>query len=129
MVCLSLLHLHEEINQDLDVIDQVINYYSNGSVSRPSPNRKDVLTINRELMSKKFMSMRISEAYRLFSIEKSSLKIGKSKFYELRPKDVKPESTHDICLCIYQENMSLLVKVKVLLVYHSYTYLLFRRGV
>lgn len=59
--------------------------------------------------------MMISEACRLFSIENPSLKIGETKLCELRPKDVKPDSPHDMRLCIYQENMSLLVKVSGLL--------------
>ena len=65
------------------------------------------------------MQRTIAEAFHLFSVENPSLKIGKSKFYELRPKDVKLESPQDVCLCIYHEIMSLLLKVstvKLLLV-------------
>ena len=61
------------------------------------------------------MQMTISEAFRLFSIENPFLEIGKTKFYEQRPKDVKPDSPHDMCFCIYYDNMSLLVKVSKLL--------------
>ena len=98
---------------DPDIIKQVINYYRNDSTSRPSPNRKDVVLINGTPVGKRFMQITIAEAFHLFSVENPSLKIGKSKFYELRPKDVKLESPHDVCLCIYHENMSLLVKVSI----------------
>ena len=91
---------------DPDVIEHVVNFYRNDSISRPSANRKDVVSINGKSTNKIFMQMTISEAYRLFSVEDPSLKIGKSKFYELQPKDVKPESPHDVCLCICHENMS-----------------------
>ena len=111
---------------DPDVIEHVVNFYRNDSISRPSANRKDVISINGKSTNKRFMQMTISEAYRLFSVENPSLKIGKSKFYELRPKDVKPESPHDVCLCIYHENMSLLIKVSALLCYHYYTDLSFK---
>ena len=103
---------------DPDSIEQVINFYRSDRISRPSPNRKDVVLINGMSMGKRFMQMTISEAFHLFYIENSSLKIGKSKFYELRPKDVKAESPHDTCLCIYHENMSLLAKVSVVFFDH-----------
>ncbi|CAF4030591.1 unnamed protein product, partial [Rotaria magnacalcarata] len=96
-------------NQPIDVavIEQVINYYRNDSINRPSSNRKDVVLINGTPMGKRFMQMTIAETFRLFSIEHPSLEIRKTKFYELRPKDVKSDSPHDTCLCIYHENVSL----------------------
>ena len=111
---------------DPDVIEKVVSFYRNDSISRPSANRKDVVSINGKPTNKRFMQMTILEAYCLFSVENPSLKIGKSKFYELRPKDVKLESPHDVCLCIYHENMALLIKVSALLCYHHYTYLSFK---
>lgn len=107
-------------NQSINpnIIEQVINYYRNDAISRPSPNRKDVVLINGKPTGKRFMQMTIAEAFQLFSVENPSLKIGKSKFYALRPKDVKPESPHDVCLCIYHENMSLLLKVSLVLSDH-----------
>ena len=96
---------------DPDVIEHVVNFYRNDSISRPSANRKDVISINGKSTNKRFMQMTISEAYRLFSVENPSLQIGKSKFYELRPKDVKPESPHDVCLCIYHENIQYVKKL------------------
>ena len=58
---------------DSDVIEHVVNFYRNDSISRPSPNRKDVVSINGKSTNKRFMRMTISEAYRLFSVENPSL--------------------------------------------------------
>jgi hypothetical protein len=103
-----------------------LNYYRRDGISRPSPNRKDVVLINGTSVSKRFMEMTISQAFRFFSMDHPSLKIKKSKFSSLRPKDVKPESPHDVCLCIYHENMSLLLKVRVVLSDQSEFYFSFK---
>jgi hypothetical protein len=92
-----------------DTIKQVLNYYRRDGISRPSPNRKDVVLINGTSVGKRFMEITISQAFRFFSIDNPALKIRKSKFFSLRPKDVKPKSPHDVCLCIYHENVSLLL--------------------
>ncbi|CAF1514861.1 unnamed protein product [Adineta ricciae] len=85
---------------DLVTIDKILSYYRRDGISRPSPNRKDVVLINGTYVGKRF-------------IENPSIDIGKSKFFSLRPKDVKPESPHEVCLCIYHENMALLLKSTV----------------
>ena len=58
---------------DSDVIEHVVNFYRNDSISRPSSNRKDVVSINGKSTNKRFMRMTISEAYLLFSVENPSL--------------------------------------------------------
>ena len=46
--------------------------------------------------------LKIGEAHKLFK-EESSVKIGKSKFVELRPPQVLPSSSFDegVCICKY----------------------------
>ncbi|CAF3543028.1 unnamed protein product [Rotaria socialis] len=100
---------------DRDKIEKIFNFYCHDGISRPSPNRKDVVSINGVSVGKRFKEITISEDFQLFSIKNSSLKIGKSKFFQLRLKDVKPESPHNVCLCIYHENISLLLKNNVTL--------------
>ena len=94
-----------------DVINQVLEYYRRDGISRPSARKKYVVLINGNPVGKRFMEMTIDQAFASFCVENSSVKIGRSKFFELRPKDVKPESPHDVCVCIYHENLSLLLKV------------------
>ena len=103
---------------NLDSIERVVNYYRSDRISCPSPNRKDVVLINRISMGKKFMQMTTLETFYLFSVENPSLKIRKSKFCELQPKNVKPTLPHDTSLCIYNENIPRLSKVNVVLFDH-----------
>ena len=95
-------------------IEKVLEYYRRDGVSRPSPNKKDIVLINGAPVGKRVLEMTISQAFYTFSIENPTMKIGKSKFFALRPKEVKPESPHDVCVCIQHENMSLLINVRVI---------------
>ena len=56
--------------------------------------------------------MKIGEAYSLFVDENPNVTIGKSKFAELRPKEVllSSKTSCNICGCIYHENMILLLQ-------------------
>ena len=96
---------------DPEIVDKVLDFYRQDGISRPSPNRKDVILINGKNVAKRFMEMTISQAFESFCIENPSMRLSRSKFFELRPKDVKPESPHDVCVCIYHENLTLLLKV------------------
>ena len=96
---------------DHGTIDKVIDYYRRDGISRPSAKRKDVVLISGTPVGKRFMEMTISQAFESFCVQYPSVKISRSKFFELRPKDVKPESPHDVCVCIYHENLTLLLKV------------------
>ena len=97
---------------DHNTIDQVLDYYRRDGISRPSAKQKDVVLINGVPVGKRFMEMTISQAFESFRIENPTVKIGRSKFFGLRPKNVKPESPHDVCVCIYHENLALLLKVR-----------------
>ena len=54
--------------------------------------------------------LKIGEAHELFK-EESSVKIGKSKFAELRLPQVLPSFAFDqeVCICKYHENIDLLL--------------------
>ena len=119
-------------NESLDdgTIEKVLDYYRRDGISRPSANKKDALLINGAHVVKRFMEMTISEAFESFRTEFPSVKIGRSKFFSLRPKEVKPESPHDVCVCIYHENMALLLKVsESYSVYRAILILFSRRGI
>ncbi|CAF4104405.1 unnamed protein product, partial [Rotaria sordida] len=52
----------------------------------------------------------IREAFQAFILQNPAVNIGKSSFYALRPREVKCIAPLDTCLCIYHENMDLLLK-------------------
>lgn len=52
------------------------------------------------------MLFTISEAFRLFKDQYPEVDIGRSKFAELRPSEIKPyrDIPHNVCVCRYHEN-------------------------
>ena len=57
--------------------------------------------------------MSLSEAHGLFLQTHASVLISKSKFCELKPPHVKlnDKIPHNVCVCIYHENVRLLLSV------------------
>jgi hypothetical protein len=61
----------------------------------------------------RYMLMTVGEAYEQFVIDNPTVTISRSKFFSLRPKNVKKLSPHDVCVCIQHENISFLLEVKL----------------
>jgi hypothetical protein len=93
-----------------DTITTVVQFYREDGVSRMSANWKDTLQINKKLVPVRFMEMTVLEAFQTFEKRFPGL-AGRSTFHSLRPREVKISSPHDTCLCIYHENMNLLLQV------------------
>ncbi|CAF1510324.1 unnamed protein product [Adineta ricciae] len=96
-------------NKFLDqvIIDLIVEFYLQDGISRMSSNTKDVIKIKTELVTLRFMEMTVSEALRKFYEDYPMIKVGKSSFFSLRPRQVKLHCPHDTCMCHVHENMSL----------------------
>ena len=59
----------------------------------------------------RFMLKSLREAYNKFKEEDPSLKVGLTRFCELRPTHVKllDQIPHQVCVCSYHENVKLLL--------------------
>ena len=86
-------------------VKMVQNFYARDDISRMLPGKKDYVSVKqadgkREHRQKGVLLLKIGEAHKLFK-EESSVKIGKSKFAELRPPQVLPSSSFDegVCIC------------------------------
>ena len=96
-------------------IQKVRNFYMSDQVSLQLPGKKDSIVENingtKVHLQKKVLLMSIKEAHSLFIKDNSSVKIGKSKFAELRPGNVFPITgkDHIVCCCMYCENYKLLI--------------------
>jgi hypothetical protein len=99
-----------------DTILLVVQFYLQDGISRVSPNKKDVLKIKNEPVAVRFLEMSIQEALRKFYSDNPTIKIGKSSFYSLRPRQVKISSPHLTCMCQYHENMDLVLQVSLLII-------------
>lgn len=88
-------------------VKMVQNFYARDDISRMLPGKKDYVSVKQadgkiEHRQKGVLLLKIGEAHKLFK-EESSVKIGKSKFAELRPPQVLPSSSFDegVCICKY----------------------------
>ena len=81
----------------------VQNFYKRDDISRISPGKRDVVTVRdatgKVKLQKRHMIMSIKETYALFKEERSHVKIGLSKFAELRPADVLLSSQTPVNVC------------------------------
>ncbi|CAF4079006.1 unnamed protein product, partial [Rotaria sordida] len=91
-------------------IKLVTEFYLQDGISRASPRKKDVIHINKVPVPVRFMEITGREAFQQFISQNPTTNIGKSSFYALRPRQIKFNAPLDTCLCIYHENMHLLLK-------------------
>ena len=77
---------------------------------------KDYITLRsqgkKHTIQKRYLNMKVFEAYRCFKEERPDSSIGKSKFAELRPAHVlkRSETPRNVCLCRYHENINLQIQ-------------------
>ena len=97
-------------------VEAVSAFYCRDDISRQSPGRRDYVTVQRdgqkEQLQKHHLVMSVREAYSIFKSEMGDQhKIGKSKFAELRPKNVLPMSFMpvNVCVCQHHENPNFLL--------------------
>ena len=96
--------------------EKVIDFYNNDEISRILPGKKDYKTIRegglREQRQKRLILMNLNEAYQLFKEKYTDVKIGISKFCELRPKEcitVGASGSHSVCVCTSHQNVKLML--------------------
>jgi hypothetical protein len=107
---------------DHDTIELIVQFYLQDGISRMSSNTKDVIKIKNELVPVRFMEMTVYEALRKFYDDYPMIKVGKSSFDSLRPRQVKLNCPHETCMCHIHENMSLLLQVSVSIVTYEKKY-------
>jgi len=97
---------------DLDHAQIIQDSYLDDEISRQSSNTKDTRK-SKELGAVviRYMTMSIGETYELFKTRYPNVKIGRSKFYALRPSWVREDSPHQVCMCIQHQNIDLLLTV------------------
>jgi len=98
---------------DHETIQLIVQFYLQDGISRMSSNTKDVIQIKNQPIPVRFMEMTIREALRKFYDDYPTIKVGKSSFHTLRPRQVKLHSPHETCMCQTHENISLLLQVSV----------------
>lgn len=94
-----------------DIPEMVKDFYLLDSVSRQLPGQKDVITIKsvggvKEKFQKRVMLSSIEDAFSEFCSLYPDHKVGKSMFFNLRPRFVllMSQTPQNVCCCIYCSN-------------------------
>lgn len=81
--------------------------------TRQSSNKADTISVTVDGVKiskvKRYATRAVIEMFRIFREKNPHIKVGKTKFYELRPKWVKIHPPQDTCLCVYCENFRLIL--------------------
>jgi hypothetical protein len=94
----------------------IMEFYCSDSVSRLLPGQNSFKAVrnpdgSKSKIQKRLLLMRIGEAYQAFKLEHPNEVIGRSKFASLRPANcilLSKTGYHNVCCCIYHENLKLM---------------------
>ena len=99
-----------------DTVASVQKFYEEDDISRACPGMRDVVSVRidgvKVQKQKRLLLCNLNEAYTEFKKSNPDIKVGLSKFCELRPRwcvSVGPKSTHTVCVCEIHQNVKLLV--------------------
>lgn len=96
-------------------ITTALRYYLDDEMdcSIQSPNKKDVVHVvkdgKREAVVKRFMTRTVRETYNVFRNNHPEVRLGMTKFYNLRPKYVRITPHQFQCVCTYCANFELII--------------------
>jgi hypothetical protein len=100
----------------LPVQTEVRKFFSRDDVSYQAPGKRDFISIKidgiKRKLQKRYLFFTLREAYQLYIDENPNIIISRSSFKDLRPPNVlyKSSTPHNVCVCLYHENVSLLLK-------------------
>ena len=97
--------------------EQVTSFYRSDEISRMMPGKKDTVSVvtadgKRVSHQKRLLLCNLKEAYEQFKMHNPEVKIGFSKFAELRPKEcilAGAAGTHSVCVCTLHQNTKLML--------------------
>jgi hypothetical protein len=82
-----------------NIIDAVVKFYKEDGISRISSSSKNIIQINKNPVTLRFMEMTTLEAFRIFQ-QRFPNTVSQSTFYSLRPREVRLSSPHDTCMFV-----------------------------
>lgn len=97
-------------------IKAVKDFFLKDDMSRPSPNLNDVITVledgQKKKVSLKHLMYSVKEAHGMFMKEYPEFKVGLSKFFNLKPANVRSftKMPHNVCVCQIHENLRCALK-------------------
>jgi len=98
-----------------EVKNKVTSFYNRDDISWAAPGTRDVSILRttegirkcKTIIQKIFMMINVMEAHQIFKEENPDDKVGKSKFFEYRPKNIHnmADIPHNVCICKTHGNM------------------------
>lgn len=96
-----------------ETAELVVHMYENDEYSRQMPGKKDYVSIAKGVHKQKHLILcNLDELYAAFKQKYPNVKVGFSKFSQLRPKWcvlAGSKGTHSVCVCSIHQNAKLLV--------------------
>lgn len=100
-----------------ETTDMVTQFYYSSEISRQMPGMKDYVSVKkadgcRERKQKFLVLCNLKEAFQKFKEDHPTVKIGFSKFADLRPKEcvlAGASGTHSVCVCTKHQNVKLMM--------------------
>lgn len=99
-----------------ETVELIQDFYKSEEVSRIMPGKKDFKSVKKEntkVHEQKYLILcNLKEAYNLYKNKNPLIKVGFSKFAELRPKEciiAGGSGTHSVCVCTIHQNMKLMI--------------------
>ena len=97
-----------------ETVDKVNSFYCRDDISRIAPGRRDVTVrdeAGKKKLQKRHLLVSVKEGYAIFKESNPDVKLGISKFAEIRPPNVllRSETPSNVCQfwCIYRQNFIL----------------------
>jgi hypothetical protein len=93
-----------------------VNVFCRDDASYQASDKRDYSSVRidaiKQKLQKRYLFLSLSEAYQLYTDENPNIIISRSSFKDLRPPNVLYISStpHKVRLCLYHENVSLLLK-------------------
>uniref|UniRef100_UPI00358EEC48 uncharacterized protein n=1 Tax=Myxine glutinosa TaxID=7769 RepID=UPI00358EEC48 len=98
-----------------EIEEKVREFYLSETISRQMPGMKDFVSVlvngKKQHMQKHLVLCNLKEVYELFKEAHPNVKIGFSKFAELRPRQyvlAGSSGTHSVCVCTTHQNVKLM---------------------
>lgn len=105
----------KRIRLDDETKNKIISFYKDDDISRVCPGKRDYVSVlddgTRILKQKRLVLCNLREAYQQFKNTYPMIKVGFSKFAELRPREcllADLNSTHSVCVCMLHQNVKLM---------------------
>ena len=100
-----------------NTLELVRSFYCHDDISRVMPGKKDFISVRnadgeKVHQQKRLVLCNLKEAYHQFKVLHPGVKVGFSKFAQLRPKEcvlAGKTGTHTVCVCVTHQNATLMM--------------------